>query len=346
MIRVGTIVLATALASVSWADASQDEARRHYQAGADAFNRQDWNTAIAEYQASYQAVPAPLLLYDVALAFQKKGDRDKALEYYDAYLHADPNGRSSKDARDRIAKLRGDGASSSKPSPQGQSAQSPVRSETAGAKEHYQNGLTKYNLQDFDAALNEFKAAYAQVQDPSFLFNIAQCQRNLGQYEAAAKSYRAFLNSAPDATNRAQVEKLIEQMDQAAKDERSRTPPTGVNPPSATTQALRVATAPPPPAIPAPWYRSAAGWSLIGGGAIAIVIGGVLVGHGFDLQNEPYNSLQQQHDLQASATNYSIGGWTVLGVGAGALVSGSVVFGIQQHRRARATSLARREGVQ
>jgi tetratricopeptide (TPR) repeat protein len=100
------------------------------------------------------------------------------------------------------------------------------------AKKHYERALKKYNLQDFSTALEEFKAAYEEKPDPAFLFNIAQCQRQLGQYDAAAKSYRAFLNQSPDAANRPEVGRLIDEMDRAAKEVRSKQPPTGVSPPS------------------------------------------------------------------------------------------------------------------
>jgi tetratricopeptide (TPR) repeat protein len=101
------------------------------------------------------------------------------------------------------------------------------------ARAHYESGQTAYNLQDFATALKEFKAAYVEKHDPAFLFNIAQTQRQLGQYEAAAKSYRLYLANQPDTTSRDQVLRLIDQMDQAAREAHAKEPPTGTQPPSA-----------------------------------------------------------------------------------------------------------------
>jgi hypothetical protein len=51
----------------------------------------------------------------------------------------------------------------------------------------------KVAFPSYSEALSEFKAAYLAKPDASFLFNIGQCQRQLGMFEAAAKGYRAFL---------------------------------------------------------------------------------------------------------------------------------------------------------
>lgn len=85
------------------------------------------------------------------------------------------------------------------------------------AKAHYQTGMKAYNLQDWASALDEFKAAYLEQADPAFLFNIGQCQRQLGKYEAASKSFRLYLAQSPDAPNREQAEKLIEDTKAAAE---------------------------------------------------------------------------------------------------------------------------------
>lgn len=60
-----------------------------------------------------------------------------------------------------------------------------------------QRGTKRYNLGDYQAALEAFKAACLAKPDPVFLFNIAQCHRQLADYGAAEKSYRAFLRVMP-----------------------------------------------------------------------------------------------------------------------------------------------------
>lgn len=77
----------------------------------------------------------------------------------------------------------------------------------AAAIAHYERGTRLYQVHEFADALAEFKAAYVAKPDPAFLFNIAQCHRNLGHTEEAVTFYRSFLKHAPvNDPNRAQVE--------------------------------------------------------------------------------------------------------------------------------------------
>ncbi len=56
------------------------------------------------------------------------------------------------------------------------------------AKARYTTGQSHYNLNEFKEALQDFKEAYRLFPDPVFLFNVAQCERQLGQPLAAAPS--------------------------------------------------------------------------------------------------------------------------------------------------------------
>ena len=81
------------------------------------------------------------------------------------------------------------------------------------AREHFQNGLVHYDLGEFGEALSQFKDAYRMVQDPAFLFNIAQCHRRLGQNVEALDFYRNFLRRSPNAANRGEVERRIQEIE-------------------------------------------------------------------------------------------------------------------------------------
>ncbi len=82
------------------------------------------------------------------------------------------------------------------------------------AKRHYERGQKLFNLQKFDEALEQFQQAYDAKPIPDFLFNIGQCHRNLGDYESAIFSFKKFLKLDPEASNREQVEQLIEELEQ------------------------------------------------------------------------------------------------------------------------------------
>lgn len=89
------------------------------------------------------------------------------------------------------------------------------------AKRHYNRGQKLFNLQKFDEALEQFQKAYDAKPIPDFLFNIGQCHRNLGDYEAAIFSFKKFLKLDPEASNREQVEELIEELEQKVAENNS-----------------------------------------------------------------------------------------------------------------------------
>jgi tetratricopeptide (TPR) repeat protein len=89
----------------------------------------------------------------------------------------------------------------------------PVRDPSAESKAHASRGTTLYNLGRFADALAEYEAAYMAIQDPPFLFNVAQCHRKLGHSQEAIDSYRGYLRVAPHAPNRAEVERQIDELE-------------------------------------------------------------------------------------------------------------------------------------
>lgn len=83
------------------------------------------------------------------------------------------------------------------------------------AKESYTEGKRHYDLGEYDAALAAFKKAYLNYEEPVFLFNIAQCYRQMGDRQSAVRSYRVFLQNWPKAPNRARVEEIIAELEAA-----------------------------------------------------------------------------------------------------------------------------------
>jgi tetratricopeptide (TPR) repeat protein len=90
------------------------------------------------------------------------------------------------------------------------------------AKRHYERGQKLFALQKFEEALEQFQKAFDAKAIPDFLFNIGQCHRNLGDYEAAIFSFKRYLKLDPETPNREKVEELITELEdkQAAKDAR------------------------------------------------------------------------------------------------------------------------------
>jgi tetratricopeptide (TPR) repeat protein len=106
------------------------------------------------------------------------------------------------------------------------------------ARAHSQEGDSYYKLEKYANAITEYEQAYLAKPDPSFLYNIAQCHRLMGQGAEAIKFYRRFLKDAPTAPNRAVAEKHIRELEDAS---------SGTPPPAAPPVTSR-----PPPVAPPP----------------------------------------------------------------------------------------------
>jgi hypothetical protein len=77
------------------------------------------------------------------------------------------------------------------------------------AKELFADAEAYYRLQYYERALELYREAYLLARVPAMLYNIGQCYRQLGRYEEALKSYRAYLSDSPNTPIREVVEILI-----------------------------------------------------------------------------------------------------------------------------------------
>jgi tetratricopeptide (TPR) repeat protein len=161
------------------------------------------------------------------------------------------------------------------------------------ARAHYEQAVADYNLDEYAPALAEFREAYRIKPDPSFLFNIAQCHRKLGQNEAALDYYRKYLRNLPDAPNRADVERIVAELHTKetapqpdATPRPMPTPAPVVTPtpapvprleaPTPAPEASLIATpaAPPPPSSPIYkrwWFWTGVGVIVVSAAVIGVV---------------------------------------------------------------------------
>jgi tetratricopeptide (TPR) repeat protein len=85
----------------------------------------------------------------------------------------------------------------------------------AEAHAQYDQGLKDYDLGRFKEALDEFSKAYELKALPGFLFNIAQCHRQMHRWERAAFFYRRYLDlSTRRPSNEQVVKDLIAECEQ------------------------------------------------------------------------------------------------------------------------------------
>ena len=158
------------------------------------------------------------------------------------------------------------------------------------ARAAFRLGSQHYSLGEYREALTSFKEAYRNYEDPSFLFNIAQCERQLDLRADAIRAYRMYLVNAPDAANREEVRGLIARLEHELAEEHATkaAPPPGVQPPSGVVgksepppakvepaqPPLVLTAAAPPPRRDTPTYKKWWVWTIVG----TVVAGGVAAG--------------------------------------------------------------------
>jgi tetratricopeptide (TPR) repeat protein len=100
-------------------------------------------------------------------------------------------------------------------------ASSAAAEDKAAARQAYIQGSKYYDLNQYGEALEAFKRAYWNYEEPVFLYNIAQCHRALKHKAEAIDFYRSYLRKSPDAPNRADVQRMIADLERALAQERA-----------------------------------------------------------------------------------------------------------------------------
>ena len=126
------------------------------------------------------------------------------------------------------------------------------------ARSYFKQAERAFNLGKFKEAQRGYEAAFGAQPLPAFLFNIAQCHRNLGNPERALFFYRRYLSLDPNSPNRVLVLDLIAEQERRLAE---RTSPAAAGPeprgegsaagkPDPRSEA-RPAVEPPPPELAA-----------------------------------------------------------------------------------------------
>jgi tetratricopeptide (TPR) repeat protein len=120
--------------------------------------------------------------------------------------------------------------------------------ERAKAREAFRLGRQHYALREYKEALTAFQEAYRHYEDPSFLFNIAQCERQLDHRAEAIRAYRMYLVNASDAGNREEVRQIIAKLEHDLDAEHAAQAAKAPPPPTLTPTSAPTPTPTPPPA--------------------------------------------------------------------------------------------------
>lgn len=213
----------------------------------------------------------------------------------------------------------------------------------AKARALFRQAEIHFSLGEFDEALAHYSEAYKLRPLPGFLFNIAQCHRLAGRFAEAAFSFRVYLQKAPEAANRAEVEALVAQLEgqktapapapsEAVPPPRESPPPrerapepssAPVAPPPSEAQAVALPEAVAPGAAAGakvkPWV-----WAASGAG-LGLLLTGLVTGQMADACSEAYRdpatSVARRRDLRDSGRTLAATSVVSLSLGAVALLA-------------------------
>lgn len=112
------------------------------------------------------------------------------------------------------------------------------------ARELYRAATHNYDFGEYQQALDGFKEAYQNYEDPAFLFNIAQCHRAIGHKQEAITFYKSYLRNSSDAPNRDEVQKTIADLQAAIDREKLTAQPVAPSVPPAPVAQTTTPTVP------------------------------------------------------------------------------------------------------
>ena len=181
-------------------------------------------------------------------------------------------------------------------------APDPLEAQTKNKKQQarasFKAGQQQFKEKEYGEALKLFQKANKLHPHPDILFMVAQCHRNLKQYSAAVKSFKGYLEAKPAAEDKAQVKRLIEELEFLQEvDPVEPTEPVEPDEPGepddpdqpdkpAVTPPVNPLVRPTPPRVPraptprlgtTPVYKKWWFWAVVGGTlAVAGGVGGII----------------------------------------------------------------------
>jgi tetratricopeptide (TPR) repeat protein len=219
-----------------------------------------------------------------------------------------------------------------------------ARADKVKARALFDRATKQYNLGEYTTAAEAFKAAYDEYPDPTLLYNLAQCERQLAHKQRAITLYHSYLREVPSAPNADEVKRLVASLEQdVAREQEERKQA------DAKTRALeeqrqqqqneqQAAIVAPPvaesPPTARPWWKNPAGWTLVGVGVAAGAAGaGLLVAANNDQSNAPKAAtLAGAHSLINEASTFRSAGYAMVGIGGASAVAGVLVLAIMPSR--------------
>jgi tetratricopeptide (TPR) repeat protein len=174
------------------AKALADHGRALYQQG-------KYEQALAVFQRAYAKDPTASMTYNIARCHERLSQWGEALTAYQRYATEAEDPRDRTDAQDKAALIQARIATDS-------------GSRVANYEARMNSGRDAYRRGDYNGAVDAFKAAFDTEPTGSALYNVAKSYEKMSRYEEAADYFSQYLEVAPTAPDRKDVQESIRRL--------------------------------------------------------------------------------------------------------------------------------------
>jgi tetratricopeptide (TPR) repeat protein len=180
------------------------EGTTHYQGGR-------LNEALDRFLQAWRLVPGPELAYNVARTYERMGDTQRSIEFYQHYLRqAAPDDAERANVQRRIAEME----DINRRQREQIIALPPSEDElTQEARTFFERGVSMFRRRRYEAAMAAFTAAYNFARLPEVVYNLAVTAERLGQTQDAIDYFREYARALPrDSVERPMIDRRVEQL--------------------------------------------------------------------------------------------------------------------------------------
>ncbi len=159
--------------------------------------------ALLEFKKAYKLKPTAGILYNIARCREQLSQWNEAIEAYEQFVKETDDPRARTEALDKLEFLK-------------------TKTGATGGDDPYKArvdaGRKAYTAGDYEGAITEFKAAYDLKATPGPLFNIAKSYERMARYEEAIDYYQQYLEAAPNAPDRNDVEEIVRRLQKSIRE--------------------------------------------------------------------------------------------------------------------------------
>jgi tetratricopeptide (TPR) repeat protein len=192
--------------------ANKEAAREAFDGAQEAFQKGDFEKALAGFKQAYALYPVPDFVFNQATALEKLRRPAAAANALEHYLVLNSSAKDAATVIERIKQLRGEAAHEDAlmdPGEDEAAAPAVTGKGMDAAQAWFERGKVAYMLGDYDRSAQLFLNAFDAKPLPNLIFNHASALDRAGRRSEAIKAYERYLSLDPTASDSGRVRKRI-----------------------------------------------------------------------------------------------------------------------------------------